>query len=92
MDYRIYLVLVSGYVDSSAAFSCAAFTSDLFDFLVEPVIDRKFFAAFDWAETHIDDVTPDDARDEVRFAGVVHVFSAGAPGCAIDCPIRIESK
>ncbi len=81
-----------GYINCSAAFAGAAFAGNPFDFFVEAIVDGQFFAALDGPEAHIDDVPPDNPRNEVRVAGMIDVFRAGTAGRTIECPVGVEGE
>ncbi len=81
-----------GEVDGAAAFGGATLAFDALDFLIEAVVYGEFFAGFYIAGTEVDDVALDDAGDEVRVAGVVDVFGAGAADGTVKTPVIIERE
>lgn len=67
-------------------------TRNLFDFLVEVVIERQFLAGTDIAQAHVQDVSLDDARHQIRFAGVIDELRSRAARRAVDRPVLVERK
>ena len=60
--------------------------------ILEVVIDGEFFAGFDRAQTHVNDVALHDARDHVGLTTVIDDFRAAAAEGAIEGPVFVERE
>src|SRR6266567_2423773 len=79
-------------IDRASEFPGPAATTHRLVGIVKIVVNGQFFTLANRAQAHVKDVASDDSRHQIRLAGVVDEFSAGAAYSPVDGPVVVKNK